>query len=187
MFEPLRTYHDHFGASYGCPTTPQKPWWEDELDFADGSQCHSRLRWEHRWCHCRPKPYRAHCTGCVHSSRRRRKAPMPREGTWCESQSCRLSISWRPETFSTFTRRIVGNLVVCSHCCQPRKTGPQNHSPQVQFYSIAIIPVSITATTTPGGFLLTFLIEIDSQPRLTPTKLSCASRFRCRLAVIRSE
>jgi GTPase-associated adaptor domain-containing protein/calcineurin-like phosphoesterase family protein len=38
MFEPLRTYHERFGAIYGCPTTPKKPWWEDELILNDTSR-----------------------------------------------------------------------------------------------------------------------------------------------------
>jgi hypothetical protein len=38
MFEPLRTYHEHFGATYDCPTTPKQPWWEDELNLNDGSR-----------------------------------------------------------------------------------------------------------------------------------------------------
>jgi calcineurin-like phosphoesterase family protein len=38
MFEPLRTYHEHFGAIYGCPTTAKKPWWEDELVLNDKSR-----------------------------------------------------------------------------------------------------------------------------------------------------
>lgn len=38
MFEPLRTYHEHFGATYDCPTTSKKPWWEDELTLNDGSR-----------------------------------------------------------------------------------------------------------------------------------------------------
>jgi calcineurin-like phosphoesterase family protein len=38
MFEPLRTYHEQFGATYGCPTTAKKPWWEDELILNDGSR-----------------------------------------------------------------------------------------------------------------------------------------------------
>jgi hypothetical protein len=37
MFLPLKTYHEQFGAKYGCPTTPQQPWWEDDLRLNDGS------------------------------------------------------------------------------------------------------------------------------------------------------
>lgn len=42
MFEPLRTYHERFGASYGCPTTPKQPWWEDDLTLNDGSRLRIR-------------------------------------------------------------------------------------------------------------------------------------------------
>jgi hypothetical protein len=42
MFEPLRTYLEHFGASYDCPTSPKQPWWEDELNLNDGSRLRIR-------------------------------------------------------------------------------------------------------------------------------------------------
>ena len=42
MFEPLRPYHEHFGATYDCPTTAKKPWWEDELNLNDGSRLRIR-------------------------------------------------------------------------------------------------------------------------------------------------
>jgi hypothetical protein len=46
MFEPLRTYHEHFGATYDCPTTPKQPWWEDELNLNDYlTLCHHPPDW----------------------------------------------------------------------------------------------------------------------------------------------
>lgn len=42
MFEPLRTYHEQFGASYDCPTTARQPWWEDELILNDRSRLRIR-------------------------------------------------------------------------------------------------------------------------------------------------
>jgi len=42
LFEPLRNYHERFGAIYDCPTSHKKPWWEDTLELNDGSRL--RLR-----------------------------------------------------------------------------------------------------------------------------------------------
>jgi hypothetical protein len=66
---------------------------------------------------------------------------------------------------------------------QRRKTAPQNHSPEVQRYSIAIIPVRITATAAPAA---SFLPPNRKGLRntLALATLSCQRPFRCRLAVI---
>jgi hypothetical protein len=37
MFQPLKNYHEHFGAYYGCPTTYRQPHWEDDLRLNDNS------------------------------------------------------------------------------------------------------------------------------------------------------
>jgi hypothetical protein len=42
LFQPLRTYHEQFGATYGCPTTAERPWWEDTLLLNDGSRLRIR-------------------------------------------------------------------------------------------------------------------------------------------------
>lgn len=42
LFQPLQTYNEHFGAKYGCPTTCQKPFWEDTLWLNDGSRLRIR-------------------------------------------------------------------------------------------------------------------------------------------------
>jgi len=42
LFQPLKAYHEQFGAKYDCPTTPKQPWWEDELFLNDGSRLRIR-------------------------------------------------------------------------------------------------------------------------------------------------
>jgi predicted phosphodiesterase len=37
LFSPLRAYNESFASRLGCVTTPQNPWWEDDLELNDGS------------------------------------------------------------------------------------------------------------------------------------------------------